>query len=138
MKRAVVIVVCLLLAKVAFSQEPDLPGTWHLYRVDTIGSFSLNEFRTGAHTRSFIDATLELDADGFVASDSPSLRFISWRIEENGFLAFETPSGNAFYRIRDLTPDVLLLVSVVVTERNAIVTQIEANQNANLLLVRAN
>lgn len=138
MKRAVVMIACLLLTTVAFTQEVDLPGVWHLYRVDTIGSYSLSEFRTGAPTRSFVDATLELDADGLVVSDSPALRFISWRMEENGFLAFETPSGNAFYRIRDLTPDVLFLVSVVVTERNAIVTQIEVNQNANLVLVRAN
>jgi hypothetical protein len=52
------------------------------------------------------------------------------------FLVFETPSGNAFYKVRDLSPDVIFLVSVVVTERNATVTQIESNPNANLILVR--
>lgn len=136
MKRAILALALVFLVSAVFAQEVSLPGTWHLYRVDTIGTYSLNEFRTGAPTRSFIDATLILGAEGEVTSDSLSLRFLSWRMEESGFLSFRTPSGNSFYKVRDLTPDVLFLVSVVVTERNAIVTQIEANQNANLLLVR--
>ena len=127
----------LLLAANVYSQEARMEGTWQLYRAETLGTYSLNEFRTGAPTGSFIDATLVLNQDGSVVSDSPALRFISWQIEENGFLAFETPSGHAFYRIRDLTPDVLFLVSVIVTERNATVTQIEVNRTAHLLLVRA-
>ncbi|MFO7524846.1 MAG: hypothetical protein R6W68_05295 [Ignavibacteriaceae bacterium] len=55
---------------------------------------------------------------------------------EEEFLVFRTPSGNSFYKVRDLSPDVLFLVSVIVTERNASVTQIEVNRNANLVLVR--
>jgi hypothetical protein len=139
MKRAILALALILIVMPVFAQQepPDvtMTGTWELYRVDTIGTFSLNEYRTGAPTSSFVDATLVLEADGTMSSDSQSLRFLSWGMEP-GFLFFETPSGNSFYKVRDLTPDVLFLVSVVVTERNATVTQIESNANANLILVR--
>lgn len=136
MKRAIFALALAVIVVPVFAQEVTMTGTWELYRVDTIGSFSLNEYRSNAPTSSFMEATLVLEADGTMASDSQSLRFISWGME-TGFLYFETPSGNSFYKVRDLTPDVLFLVSVIVTERNATVTQIEVNQNANLLLVRS-
>ena len=135
MKRAIFALALLLIVIPVFAQDATMTGTWELYRLDTIGTYSLNEYRTEAPTSSFIDATLVLEADGSMTSDSQTLRFLSWGME-SGFLVFETPSGNSFYKIRDLSPDVLLLVSVVVTERNAVVTQIEVNENANLILVR--
>lgn len=144
MKRAIfaialIVVVMPVIAQDAAQDEmPDvtMTGTWELYRVDTIGTFTLNEYRSNAPTSSFVDATLVLEADGAMTSDSQTLRFLSWGMD-TGFLYFETPSGNSFYKVRDLSPDVLFLVSVIVTERNAVVTQIEANENANLILVRA-
>ena len=136
MKRAFFALALVLVLVPAFGQDMNMAGTWELYRVDTIGTFSLNEYRSQAPTSSFMDATLVLGADGEMTSDSQSLRFVSWGTN-SGFLFFRTPSGNSFYKVRDLTPDVLFLVSVVVTERNATVTQIEVNANANLLLVRA-
>jgi hypothetical protein len=137
MKRAsIALVVIMMMAVPLFAQDVTMEGTWELYRVDTIGTFSLNEYRSEAPTSSFMDATLVLEADGAMTSDSQTLRFLSWGME-TGFLYFETPSGNSFYKVRDLSPDVLFLVSVIVTERNAVVTQIEANENANLILVRA-
>ncbi len=136
MKRAIFALALAAIVVPVFAQEVTMTGTWELYRLDTIGSFSLNEYRSNAPTSSFVEATLVLEADGTMTSDSQSLRFISWGME-TGFLSFETPSGNSFYKVRDITPDVLFLVSVVVTERNANVTQIEVNQNANLLLVRS-
>ena len=135
MKRALLIFAVLLLVTPLFGQELDMAGTWQLYRLDTIGAFSLNEYRTSAPTSSFVDATLVLQDDGTMTSDSQSLRFQSWGMDGE-FLYFETPSANSFYKVRDLTEDVLFLVSIIVTERNATVTQIEANSNANLLLVR--
>lgn len=141
MKRTIVAFLTIFLLSVpAFAQDAAEPpvtmtGTWLLYRLDTIGTFSLNEYRTNAPTSSFVDATLELDAEGGMTSDSQSLRFISWMMDDQ-FLVFETPSGNAFYKVRDLSEDVLFLVSVVVTERNSSVTQIESNSTANLILVR--
>ena len=135
MKRAILIVTLVLLVTSAFAQEVSMAGTWQLFRIDTIGTFSLNEYRSSPSTSSFVDATLVLEADGTMTTDSMTLRFQSWGMDE-GFLYFETPSGNSFYKIRDLTADVLFLVSVVVTERNANVTGIEAVSNANLILVR--
>ena len=141
MKRAILSIVALvlLITPVMAQDEGEAPvtmtGTWLLYRLDTIGTFSLNEYRTNAPTSSFVDATLVLDGEGGMTSDSQSLRFISWMMNDQ-FLVFETPSGNAFYKVRDLSEDVLFLVSVVVTERNASVTQIESNPSANLILVR--
>lgn len=137
MKRVILLFAVILLAIPLFAQEVDvdMAGTWQLYRLDTIGVFSLNEYRTSPPTSSFIDATLVLEDDGSMTSDSQSLRFESWGMD-GGFLYFTLPSGNSFYKVRDLTEDVLFLVSVIVTERNATVTQIEANTNANLLLVR--
>ena len=140
MRRALISMVVLLVAVGAFAQQGagadvEMAGTWQLYRADTIGVFSLNEYRSNAPTRSFIDATLVLEADGTMQSDSMTLRFLSWGLD-SGFLYFQTPSGNSFYKVRDLSPDVLFLVSVTVTERNANVTMIEANANANLILVR--
>jgi hypothetical protein len=134
MKRAFLIFAVLLLAGPLFAQE-DMAGTWQLYRLDTIGVFSLNEYHANPPTSSFIDATLVLQADGTMSSDSQSLRFQAWGTD-GGFLYFETPSGNSFYKVRELSEDVLFLVSVIVTERNASVTQIEAHSNANLVLVR--
>lgn len=135
MKRALIILTLALLALPLAAQDVTMTGTWELYRVDTIGTFSLNEYQSSAPTSSFVDATLVLEADGTMTSDSQTLRFVSWNMQD-GFLSFQTPSGNAFYRVRDLNADVLYLVSVTVTERNATVTQIEANPNANLVLVR--
>ncbi len=141
MKRAILSIVALVLlitpvmAQDAAEAPVTMTGTWLLYRLDTIGTFSLNEYRTNAPTSSFVDATLVLDGEGGMTSDSQSLRFISWMMNDQ-FLVFETPSGNAFYKVRDLSEDVLFLVSVVVTERNASVTQIESNPSANLILVR--
>ncbi|MFP4376811.1 MAG: hypothetical protein ACLFP4_07180 [Spirochaetales bacterium] len=135
MKRLVTVVSLLLVLSPLLAQQVTMTGTWQLYRLDTVGTFSLNEYRTNAPTSSFVDATLQLEADGTMISDSQSLRFLSWQMTDQ-FLIFETPSGNAFYKARDLSPDVIFLVSVVVTERNATVTQIEANPNANLMLVR--
>ena len=135
MKRAFLIFAVLLLVSPLFAQEIDMAGTWQLYRLDTVGIFSLNEFHASPPTSSFVDATLVLQDDGTMSSDSQNLRFQSWGMD-GVFLFFTTPSGNSFYKVRDLTEDVLFLVSVVVTERNASVTQIEANSNANLLLVR--
>ena len=135
MKRAILIVALVLLVTSAFAQEISMTGTWQLFRIDTIGTFSLNEYRSSPSTSSFVDATLVLADDGTMTTDSMTLRFQSWGMDE-GFLYFETPSGNSFYKIRDLTPDVLFLVSVVVTERNANVTGIEVSSNANLILVR--
>jgi hypothetical protein len=135
MKRVVCVFFLALLLTPVFAQELNMAGTWELYRLDTIGTFSLNEFRASPTTDSFVDARLVLNADGSMTTDSLSLRFLSWGIDE-GFLYFETPSGNSFYKVRDLSDDVYFLVSVVVTERNATVTQIEANANANLILVR--
>ncbi|MFW5718317.1 MAG: hypothetical protein ACOC0E_12830 [Spirochaetota bacterium] len=144
MKRAIFALALILVITPVFSQDAEentmpevtMTGTWELYRVDTIGTFTLNEYRSNAPTSSFVDATLELEADGTMTSDSQTLRFLSWGTD-TGFLYFETPSGNSFYKVRDLSPDVLFLVSVIVTERNASVTEIEANENANLILVRA-
>lgn len=135
MKRASLVCALLLVGLAAFGQVADMAGMWLLYRVDTIGSFSLNEYRASPPTSSFVDATLVLGADGTVTSDSQSLRFDAWGMEGE-FLVFRTPSGNSFYKVRDLSPTVLFLVSVIVTERNASVTQIEVNRNANLVLVR--
>jgi hypothetical protein len=135
MKRVIFILAIFMVAVPAFSQELEMAGTWQLYRLDTIGEFTLNEYRTSAPTSSFIDATLELQDDGTMTSDSQSLRFQAWGMDSD-FLYFQTPSGNSFYKVRDLSENVLFLVSVVVTERNATVTQIESNSNANLLLVR--
>ena len=135
MKRALCIVALALLVIPAFAQEVNMAGTWQLYRIDTIGTYSLNEYRSSPPTSSFVDATLVLQADGSMSTDSQTLRFQAWGIEGE-FVYFETPSGNSFYKIRDLSPDVYFLVSVVVTERNRNVTQIEANPNANLILVR--
>jgi len=136
MKRAVFALALVLIVFPAVAQEVTMAGTWELFRVDTVGSYSLNEYRSDVPTSSFIEATLVLEADGSMTTNSQSLRFLSWTMD-TGFLSFETPSGNSFYKVRDLTPDVLYLVSVVVTERNATVTQIEVNENANLILVRA-
>lgn len=135
MKRALFAIAILVLVVPLFGQELDMTGTWQLYRLDTIGTFSLNEYRTGAPTSSFVDATLVLQDDGRMTSDSMTLRFQEWGMDGE-FVYFVTPSGNSFYKVRDLTEDVLFLVSVVVTERNANVTQIEVNANANLILVR--
>ena len=140
MRRAILASIVILAAGSLFAQAVDglgvqMAGTWELYRADTIGVFSLNEYRSGVPTRSFIDATLVLEADGSMQSDSMNLRFMEWG-EHAGFLYFRTPSGNSFYKVRDLSPNVLYLVSVMVTERNANVTMIEANPSANLLLVR--
>jgi len=136
MKRAIFALALVLIVFPVTAQEVTMAGTWELYRVDTVGSYSLNEYRSDVPTSSFMEATLVLEADGSMTTDSQSLRFLSWTMD-TGFLSFETPSGNSFYKVRDLTQDVLYLVSVVVTERNANVTQIEVNENANLILVRA-
>lgn len=141
MRRFIVAIVLVMVALAASAQEEAvdltqlMPGTWELYRTDTVGDFSLNEYRTSPPTSSFVDATLVLNDDGTMTADSQTLRFEGWSIN-TGFLAFQTPSGSSFYKVRDLSENVLYLVSVIVTERNRQVTQIEVNSTANLILVR--
>ncbi len=145
MRRIAVIMMVMVGALAVAQQQADdtdaqlaelLPGTWELYRTDTVGDFSLNEYRTAPPTSSFVDATLVLNDDGTMTADSQTLRFQGWAIR-TGFVSFQTPSGNSFYKVRNLTEDVLYLVSVVITERNRQVTAIEVNPAANLILVRA-
>ena len=98
MKRALLLFAVLLLVVPLFGQEVDMAGTWQLYRLDTLGAFSLNEYRTSPPTSSFIDATLVLQDDGTMTSDSQSLRFESWGMD-GGFLYFETPSAKVAWQV---------------------------------------
>lgn len=113
----------------------DMEGTWALYRVDTVADFTINEYRNPVATDSLSQAQLVLNADGSLETDSPDLRFTSWRMEE-GFLILASDSGNGFFAVRDLTEQVYFLVSLTVTERNARVTDIRTNPSGNLIVVR--
>ncbi|MFW6250868.1 MAG: hypothetical protein ACOC47_07140 [Alkalispirochaetaceae bacterium] len=130
-----------LMTTTAFAQEEaatdvTMEGTWDLYRVDTLTDFTINEYRNRVTTPSLSEAQLVLNEDGSLETDSPNLRFTSWRMDD-GFLVFVSDNGNGFYAVRDLTEDVYFLVSLTVTERNARVTDIRTNPSGNLLVVRS-
>lgn len=130
----------LLMTHTAFAQEEeamdvDMEGTWNLYRVETLSDFTINEYRNRVGTQGLSEAQLVLNADGSLETDSPNLRFNSWRMED-GFLVFASDSGNGFYAVRDLTEQVYFLVSLTVTERNRRVTDIRTNPSGNLIVVR--
>ncbi|MFP4302546.1 MAG: hypothetical protein ACLFQZ_11015 [Spirochaetaceae bacterium] len=130
-----------LMTATAFAQEDEemdvtMEGTWDLYRVDTLTDFTINEYRNRVTTPSLSEAQLVLNEDGSLETDSPNLRFTSWRMDD-GFLVFVSDNGNGFYAVRDLTEDVYFLVSLTVTERNARVTDIRTNPSGNLLVVRS-
>lgn len=143
MKKTATLLLTLLMLTAAaplFAQEDeavgvDMEGTWALFRVDTLTDFTINEYRNRVATDALSQAQLVLNADGTLETDSPNLRFTSWRMED-GFLVFTSDSGNGFFAVRDLTEQVYFLVSLTVTERNARVTDIRTNPSGNLIVVR--
>jgi hypothetical protein len=131
----------LLMTATAYTQEEEamdvnMEGTWNLFRVETLSDFTINEYRNPVSTSAISEAQLVLNADGSLETDSPNLRFTSWRMED-GFLVFASDSGNGFYAVRDLTEQVYFLVSLTVTERNRRVTDIRTNPSGNLIVVRS-
>lgn len=135
------VLLLLLATAAAYAQEEEtmdvtMEGTWDLYRVETLANFTINEYRNRVSTPSLSEAQLLLNEDGTLETDSPNLRFTSWRMEE-GFLVFVSDSGNGFYAVRDVTENVYFLVSLTVTERNARVTDIRTNPSGNLIVVRS-
>ncbi|GEM_PF-2788355 len=116
------------------ADEVDWVGTWQVYLVEGLSGYSLADHENGAvDERPAGELTLE--ADGGIEHTLDDFRYDRWRFED-GFLVFEQNGTNAFHAVRVLSPDVLYLVNVTVTERNREVIRIRTNRRLNMLVLR--
>ena len=122
-----------LLAAPLFAQEIDWTGSWQVYEVSLLSRYSLSEHTSGQSTVKIED--LELKDDGTVTTTLTKLAIQRWQTDE-GFLMFETPTGNNFYYPRILGEDLYFLVRVDVLERNEELISITPKSLGNLILTR--
>lgn len=113
-----------------------MEGEWHMYRVNALAGYTLNDYRNARGLASYREAALTLADDGTVTTDAANLRFESWSISDKGFLVFTSQAGNAFYKVWDINENVYMAISVDVTERNDRVIEITTNPTGNMVLVR--
>ncbi len=133
----------LLLLPVAWSQDeqateptlPDMSGEWQAYRVDVMSTYSISEHRLAQDVVTPPTGILTLNQDGDVETDIEGVNFRTWQ-EDEGFLLFETPGGNVFYRPRQLSENMFFLVQVDVVERNEQIISITARPRGNLIVIR--
>lgn len=120
------------------SEEPTLPdmsGEWEAFRVDVLSTYSISEHRLADSAETQPTGSLTLNQDGAVDTDIEGINFRTWR-EDEGFLLFETPGGNVFYRPRQLSDTMFFLVQVDVVERNEQIISITARPRGNLIVIR--
>ena len=114
---------------------PDMSGEWQAYRVDVLSAYSISEHRLSQEVETQPTGFLNLEQDGAVDTDIEGINFRAWRTDE-GFLLFETPGGNIFYRPRQLSENTFFLVQVDVVERNEQIISITARPRGNLIVIR--
>ena len=114
--------------------EIDWIGTWRVFMAEGLSGYSLNDHRNG-HLDQTAAGELTLEPDGGIAHTLEDFDYDSWRYED-GFLVLEQDGTNAFHAVRALSPDVLYLVNVTVTERNREVIRIRTNRRFNMLVLR--
>lgn len=114
---------------------PDMSGEWQAFRVDVLSTYSISEHRLSRETETRPSGTLTLNQDGEVETDIEGINFRNWGTDK-GFLLFETPAGNVFYRPRQLSETSFFLVQVDVVERNDQIISITARPRGNLIVIR--
>jgi len=114
---------------------PDMSGEWQAFRVDVLSTYSLSEHRLSQETETGPSGMLTLNQDGTVEADIEGANFRNWGTDK-GFLLFETPGGNIFYRPRQLSETTFFLVQVDVVERNDQIISITARPRGNLIVIR--
>jgi hypothetical protein len=114
---------------------PDMSGVWQAFRVDVMSTYSISEHRLADSVFTQPTGLLTLNQDGDVETDIEGINFRAWR-EDEGFLLFETPGGNVFYRPRQLSENTFFLVQVDVVERNEQIISITARPRGNLIVIR--
>ena len=132
MRKTGIALVLFALAGFAAAQDIDMVGSWTVYRVDELSNFTIRDHAEGRREVSS-EGTLVIADGGDVTAEG--LNFTAWRMEA-GFFVLENIAGNNFFAIRPISPDVLFLTSLTVTERNREVTHIRMNRGGNLMVVR--
>ncbi len=129
------VIIAGLLAAVAgpaIGQEANMVGTWTVYRVDELSNYTMRDHTEG-NVEVPSEGVLVIEADGTVTAQG--VNFSAWRMEA-GFFVLENPAGNNFFAVRPISPEVIFLTSLTVTERNREITHIRMNRGSNLLVVR--
>ena len=133
MIRRFLIITLLLITLPLIAQETNLSGTWEVFQVSAVSRYSLREHNSSETLATAKD--MALNSDGSVNTNVPNLTVQKWQMDE-GFLMFETETGNLFYYPRVLAQNAYLLVQVDVLERNEQVISITSKPLGNLILVR--
>ena len=133
MIRRFLIITLLLITLPLIAQETNLSGTWEVFPVSAVSRYSLREHNSSETLATAKD--MALNSDGSVNTNVPNLTVQKWQMDE-GFLMFETETGNLFYYPRVLAQNAYLLVQVDVLERNEQVISITSKPLGNLILVR--
>jgi hypothetical protein len=133
MLRRLIPLTLLLFTFALFAQEVNLSGSWQVYQAITVSRYSLREHQS---SETLVKASdMALNSNGTVNTDVPNLTVQKWQMDE-GFLMFETDTGNLFYYPRILATNAYLLVQVDVLERNEQIISITSKPLGNLIIVR--
>jgi hypothetical protein len=133
MIRRFLIIALLLITLPLIAQETNLSGSWEVFQVSAVSRYSLREHNSSETLATAKD--MALNNDGTVNTNVPNLTVQKWQMDE-GFLMFETETGNLFFYPRVLAQNAYLLVQVDVLERNEQVISITSKPLGNLILVR--
>ncbi len=133
MIRRLIPITLLLIAFPLIAQEADLSGSWEVFQVRSVSRYSLREHLSSETLARAND--MALNSDGTVNTNVPNLTVQKWQMDE-GFLMFETATGNLFFYPKVLATNAYMLVQVDVLERNVQVISITSKPLGNLILIR--
>jgi hypothetical protein len=132
---SLVLAICILAVSVAYAQDMDVAGEWQAFQVNELSTYTLTEHQSQEGQGGVTPANLTLNEDGSVETDLQGFGLQTWTLDE-GFLLFETNSGNIFFYPRVIADGMMFLVQVDVTERNEEIISIASRPRGNLLVVR--
>lgn len=130
---SIICVVLLFGLQQAIAQEFSMEGSWTAYSPTQLPAYSLRDHNNPGGMPDLSQGQISFNADGTVQNDF--LPYTTWEVND-GFLVLSVEDTQGFYAVRELTPDVYVLVSLTVTEQNRSIISIRVHRPESLLLIR--
>ncbi|AFG38603.1 hypothetical protein [Spirochaeta africana] len=128
-----IIVLAVAAALPATAQEFDVQGDWTAYAPTQLPNYSLREHQNPGSGGDMALGEISFAGDGALQTDF--LPYTEWQ-ESTGFLVLQDGDRQSFFAVRELTPEVLVLVNLTVTEQNRRIINIRVHRPESLLLIR--
>ncbi|MFW5801579.1 MAG: hypothetical protein ACOCVC_06075 [Spirochaeta sp.] len=129
-------VICIITAGMPLSiaaQEYNLEGEWTAYAPTRLPAYTMEEHRNPTEPDSLALGTVTFGGDGELQTDF--MPHTEWQINDR-FLVLSNGDQQDFYGIRQLTPEVIVLVNLTVTEQNRRIINIRVHRPDSLLLIQ--